>query len=143
MKKILLALFFSLCFFAKSADAQTIRPSKYQKVIKPDYTLQNGFMHNAILEDGTYQMTVYYESSTEHRAKYTLNITIKNDNVVAIHFPEGGYVHPNSNRYIWRGGGIQWYMSPGSMGQMTEGKCGILLEYSDGYWQSFQMRFSL
>lgn len=142
MKKIFLALL--LCaFFAGNAAAQIIRSVPYQKVIRPDYTLQNDFMHTPILEDGIYEMIVYYQSSTEHKSRYTLNVKIVHDNVVCIYFPDGGYVHTNSSRYVWRGGGIQWTMSPGSMGRMTDGTCGILLEYSDGFWQSFKMRFQL
>ena len=144
MKKLFYPLLFCAFLFVGfwKADAQIIRPSTYKKVLRPEYTIR-GFMDPVLLEDGVYKMTVYYESHTEYKTKYTLNVEIANDTVVCIYFPDGGYVHPNSRKYRWYGGGIQWYMSPGSMGMLNKGKCGIYLDYGNGQWQSFQMYFNL
>lgn len=64
--------------------------------------------HQFMLEDGNYQAIVIYQSHTGHRATYSLAVTVVRDKVVAIHFPNGGYIHKDADlftdNYSWSGG---------------------------------------
>lgn len=84
------------------------------------------------IENGKYEATVYYSSSTGHRAKYQLVVTVFNDAVTAIHFDNNGSVHSgyNNEGYSYSGGSLSF--SRDYNGKITGASTTVEVRYSNG-----------
>lgn len=113
MKSHIVATFFAvLCFITQEAKGQFV---SYNQI-----------------ENGKYEGTVYYSSSTGHRAKYQLVVTAFNDAVTTIHFDNNGSVHSgyNNEGYSYSGGGLSF--SRDYNGNITGASTTVDIRYSDG-----------
>lgn len=65
---------------------------------------------NKVLENGTYNATVYYKNErTNHQAEYSLTVEVRNDRVVQINFGNGGYInHQSYNINSYTGGSLKF-----------------------------------
>ena len=83
------------------------------------------------IENGKYEATVYYSSSTGHRAKYQLVVTVFNDAVTAIHFDNNGSVHSgyNNEGYSYSGGSLSF--SRDYNGKITGASTTVEVRYSN------------
>ena len=84
------------------------------------------------IENGKYEATVYYSSSTGHRAKYQLVVTVFNDVVTAIHFDNNGSVHSgyNNEGYSYSGGSLSF--SRDYNGKITGASTTVEVRYPNG-----------
>lgn len=113
MKSHIVATFFAvLCFITQEAKGQFV---SYNQI-----------------ENGKYEGTVYYSSSTGHQAKYQLVVTVFNDAVTTIHFDNNGSVHSgyNNEGYSYSGGGLSF--SRDYNGNITGASTTVDIRYSDG-----------
>lgn len=113
---ILLAL---LCFFTQEAKGQFV---SYNQI-----------------ENGKYEGTVYYSSSTGHRATYQLIVTVLNDAVVKIHFENNGSVHSGHNNegYSYSGGSLSFTRDYNS--KITGASTTVKVKYSNGTVTQFKI----
>lgn len=92
-----------------------------------------------ILENGLYEATVYYSSSTGQRSKYTLNVKVVDDHVTAIYFGNNGSVHIgyNNEGYSYSGGTLSF--SKNYNGEITGATTLVQIKYSNGTVQQFKI----
>jgi hypothetical protein len=135
MKRIL----FTILLFALMPFV-TLKAQSYQPPFAsytPFLPISQRNIPEIILEDGVYEVTVQYKSSTEHEATYKLNVYIRNDTVEKIYFNNGGSLHSgfNNSGYTYRGGGVVF--STDFQGNITSGEARIQVIYDNGQWQYF------
>lgn len=97
-------------------------------------------VQTSILEDGNYEAAVYsYNSSTGHKAKYSLAVTISKDKVIAIHFSNGGSVHIgyNNEGYIYSGGNLSFTQD--YQGNIIGASAEVRVRYLNGTTQQFSI----
>ena len=124
-----------------------ILPMKAQTFTPPFVTYTPVFavternLSQIVLDDGVYELSVYCQTHTGLNRNYTLDVRIQNDKVVRIYFGNGGSVHSghNNSGYTWRGGGIRW--NTDWEGDITGGEAVIHVDYGNGQWQLFTIRF--
>lgn len=120
MKTYIFAAFFTiLCFVTQEAKGQFV---SYNQI-----------------ENGKYEATVYYSSSTGHRAKYQLVVTVFNDAVTTIHFDNNGSVHSgyNSEGYSYSGGSLSF--SRDYNGKVTGASTTVEVKYANGTRVQFKI----
>ena len=104
MKKQLYILLLSLC--AYSVHAQGYIPLPQFNYTPLD--TQGNVIKTSVLEDGKYNSTVkYYTSTNPTKSTYTLKVDIVDDRIIRIYFPNGGYIEVGSNNYT--GGNLNFY----------------------------------
>lgn len=131
MKKIFLIVLF-LGFLSIPVDAQIVRFGSGT----PQPTHRN--RSDVMLENGIYTVKVKYESSTGHRAMYTLDVKIHQDVVKCIYFDDGGYLDVNvarNNNMAWLGGGIEWEVD--YYGNIESGKAVVTINKGASPYQTF------
>lgn len=124
----------------------TITPVKAQNYdlpfvsFTPVFSTTERNLSKVVLDDGIYELIVDCKSSTGHEARYILDVRIKNDNVTAIYFDNGGSLHNgwNNSDYSWSGGGIMW--DTDYYGNIISGHAIIQISYQRGRWQLFTVR---
>jgi hypothetical protein len=159
MKKILIT--FIMCFFNYYLFAQlpfvSFKPVEVQSYTPPVVNTQSNNLpfvsytpvfsvtqrnlSQVILDDGIYELVVEYSSNSTSNELYTLDVRIENDKITHIYFGNGGYVHNgrNNSGYSWSGGGIRWDVN--NNGKIRGGKAIIQLNYGNGRWQLFTIKF--
>lgn len=107
---------------------------------KPAHPVTSRNLEEIIIKDGLYEMNVNCRSSTGLDKNYILDVKITNDYVTYIYFGNGGSVHSgrNNSGYTWRGGGIRWTIEDG---EITGGTAIMEVDYGEGQWQLFTIRF--
>lgn len=91
------------------------------------------------IEDGNYEATVYYSSTTGQKSTYQLIVTVFSDAVTAIRFGNNGSVHTgyNNEGYSYSGGGLSF--SKDYEGKITGASTVVRVKYSNGTVQQFQI----
>ncbi|MBM6890318.1 hypothetical protein H6A30_08565 [Bacteroides caecigallinarum] len=91
------------------------------------------------IENGRYEATVYYSSTTGQKSTYELVVTVTNDAVTAIHFGNGGSVHSgfNNEGYTYSGGRLSF--SRDYRGNITGASTTVKVAYYNGTTQYFQI----
>lgn len=120
MKTYIVATFLAvLCFVTQEAKGQFV---SYNQI-----------------ENGKYEATVYYSSSTGHRTKYQLVVTVFNDAVTTIHFNNNGSVHSgyNNEGYSYSGGSLRF--SKDYNGKITGASTTVEVKYSNGTVVQFKI----
>lgn len=92
-----------------------------------------------VLENGIYDATIYYSSSTGQKSKYTLNVKVVDDRVTAIYFGNNGSVHVgyNNEGYSYSGGTLSF--SKSYNGEITRATTLVQIKYSNGTIQQFKI----
>ena len=139
MKNSLIILVIALCLSTFSVKAQSYDLPFVSHTPVHSVTQRN--LGQVILDDGLYELTVEYQSNSTNYEIYTLEVRIKKDNITHIYFGNGGYVHNgwNNSGYTWSGGGIKWNVD--YYGNIISGKAVIQLNYGNGRWQLFTIKF--
>lgn len=116
---ITITLFAILCFFTQEAKGQF---ASYNQI-----------------ENGNYEASVYYSSSTGQRSSYKLVVTVFNDAVTKINFGNNGSVHSgyNNEGYSYSGGSLSF--SRNSKGEITGASTTVKVKYPNGTVQQFQI----
>ncbi len=125
-------LLFTLLFIGFGVTTQIVaQNSNPFMVYKPNRT--------SSLDDGRYEATVYYSSSTGQRSTYSLAVLVSNDCVVGINFGNGGSVHSgrNSEGYTYSGGALR--VKTNSSGEPISASTTVTVTYSNGTIQRFQI----
>lgn len=106
----------------------------------PTFSVTSRNLQQVILDDGVYKVIVEYLSHTGHKATYTLNVKVQQDNVTSIYFDDG-YIHSgyNNSGYSWRGGGIRWDVD--WSGNIRNGTAIIQVTYNNGGYQLYTIHF--
>lgn len=109
---IIITLLSLLCLFTQEAKGQFV---SYNQI-----------------SNGKYEATVYYSSSTGHRATYQLIVTVFNDAVTIIHFGNNGSVHTgyNNEGYTYSGGTLRF--SKDYNGKITGASTTVKVKYLNG-----------
>lgn len=112
-------LFAVLCIFTQEAKGQFV---SYNQI-----------------ENGNYEATVYYSSSTGQKSTYTLVVTVFNDAVTKINFGNNGSIHSgyNNEGYSYSGGSLSF--SRNSKGEVTGASTLIRVKYPNGTVAQFQI----
>lgn len=131
MKKFMLLVW--LLFFFGNVEAQTGGRSFFSAVRNPFATTNQ----QEELPDGNYKSIVNYFSTTGHRATYELEVSVRRQQVVAIFFPNGGYIHNgrNNSDYTYTGGWLN--CNRNNYGEITEAYTTVEVTYSNGTKQTF------
>lgn len=92
-----------------------------------------------VLKNSNYEATVYYSSSTGHKAKYNLIVTVSDDRIVTIHFGNEGSVHTgyNNEGYLYSGGELKFSIN--QQGEITGASTIVHVRYSNGTVQKFSI----
>lgn len=127
MKKIILMMY---------ATAFLLGPPLYISAQVPFTTYKS--VRN-VLKNGIYEATVYYNSSTGQKSRYTLNVKVADDRVTAIYFGNNGYVHVgyNNEGYSYSGGALSF--SKGYNGEITGATTVVQVRYNNGAVQQFKI----
>lgn len=131
MKRVYsILLILSLICCANNVSAQ----GYYQSVPNPYHPA-----NQSAIKDGRYEAIVQYSSHTGHRATYTLDVQVEQLCVVAIIFPNGGYVHKgrNNSGYYFQGGGL--YFERDRYGNVIAASTTVYIKYDNGGWQKFEI----
>ena len=103
-------------------------------------TAKGQFVSYNQIENGRYEATVYYSSTTGQKSTYELIVTVMNDAVTAIHFGNGGSVHSgfNNEGYIYSGGNLTF--SRDYKGNITGASTTVKISYYNGTIQYFKIQ---
>lgn len=91
------------------------------------------------IENGNYEATVHYSSTTGQKSTYKLIVTVSNDTVTTIHFNNNGSVHTgyNNEGYIYTGGSLTFSRDYNS--KITGASTIVKIKYSNGAVQQFKV----
>lgn len=112
-------IFAVLCFFTQEAKGKFV---SYNQI-----------------ENGDYEATVYYSSTTGQKSTYTLVVTVLNDAVTKIKFDNNGSVHTgyNNEGYSYSGGSLSF--SRNFEREITGASTTVKVKYPNGTVQKFQI----
>lgn len=117
---IIASLFTLLCFFTQEVKGQFV---SYNQI-----------------ENGDYEASIHYSSTTGQKSTYTLVVTVFNDAVTKINFSNNGSVHSgyNNEGYSYSGGSLSF--SRNSKGEITGASTNIKIKYPNGTIAQFQIK---
>ncbi len=117
---IITALFAISCFFTQEAKGQF---ASYNQI-----------------ENGDYEASVYYSSTTGQNSTYTLVVAVFNDAVAKISFGNNGSVHSgyNNEGYSYSGGSLSF--SKNYKGEITGASTTVKIKYPNGTVTQFQIK---